>query len=156
MTTGESTKPRSIAPQHQLSHPSSQPKSCLKKHLDDGATIVHNETPHVKSMSGGQESTSTEQIVAKSIINNHVNGCSSFPWNYQHQCKDLKKGSTWGNEQLSWCQLQQQPEHRHLGSDVEPFDEMAWNCGRLEKVIRICAHHTPKIGSRHLWYLLGS
>ncbi|KAH9765767.1 PWWP domain-containing protein [Citrus sinensis] len=72
VTTGESTKPRSIAPQHQLSHPSSQPKSCLKKHLDDGATIVHNETPHVKSMSGGQESTSTEQIVAKSIINNHV------------------------------------------------------------------------------------
>lgn len=77
VTTGESTKPRSIAPQHQLLYPSVQPKSCLKKHLDDEATIVHNETPHVKFMLGGQENTSTEQIEPKSIINNHTNGCSS-------------------------------------------------------------------------------
>lgn len=81
MTTGESTKP----------HPSVQPKSRLKKHLDDEATIVHSETPRVKFMSGGQENTSTEQIAAKSMINNHMNGCPSSCETINTNAKTSKK-----------------------------------------------------------------
>ncbi|KAL9407821.1 hypothetical protein AB3S75_046377 [Citrus x aurantiifolia] len=81
VTTGESTKP----------HPSVQPKSRLKTHLDDEAIIVHSETPRVKFMSGWQENKSTEQIAAKSMINNHMNGCPSSCETINTNAKTSKK-----------------------------------------------------------------
>ncbi|KAK3189755.1 hypothetical protein Dsin_029316 [Dipteronia sinensis] len=72
MITGDSTKQRFRAPQHQLLHPKVQPKSCRKKQPCnelDSTVVVHGKNRHIKVLNsnGGSSSCAAININAKTF-----------------------------------------------------------------------------------------